>query len=90
MYAVFTVVRFDPAQGGEEAAVEVLQRDLIPQVKQLPGFIKGTWFGDDVTGHGLFVFSTKEQAKQAVQPVNSNMFGTTVLSSAVYRLHGEA
>ena len=40
MHAVITGVQFDPAQGGEEAAVDVLHKNLIPQVKQLPGFIK--------------------------------------------------
>jgi hypothetical protein len=90
MYALFTAVRFDQAQGGEEKAVQVLHDALIPQVKQLPGFVSGTWFGNDTVGHGLFLFETEEQAQMAVQPVNSDMFGTTVISSDVYRLHAEA
>jgi hypothetical protein len=90
MYALFTAVRFDADQGGEDRAVQVLHDALIPQIKQVPGFVKGTWFGNETVGHGLFLFETEEQARQAVQPVDSNMFGTIVVSSDVYRVHGEA
>ena len=69
MYALFTAVRFDPDQGGEDRAVQVLHDELIPQLKQVPGFVKGTWFGNETVGHGLFLFETEEQARQAVQPV---------------------
>ena len=89
MYALFTAVKFDPDQGGEDRAVQVLHDELIPQLKQVPGFVNGTWFGNETVGHGLFLFETEEQARQAVQPVDSNMFGTTVVSSDVYRVHGE-
>ena len=68
----------------------MLHAELIPQIKQVPGFVNGTWFGNESVGHGLFLFETEEQARQAVQPVDSNMFGTTVVSSDVYRVHGEA
>ena len=90
MYALFSAVRFDADQGGEDKAVEVLHDQLIPQLKQVPGFVKGTWFGNDTVGHGLFLFETEEQAQQAVQPVGTDMFGTVVVSSNVYRVHGEA
>jgi hypothetical protein len=90
MHAVFTVVTFDPAQGGEETAVQVLHDELIPQLKQAPGFVRGTWFGNDTEGHGLCLFETEEQARMAVQPVGSTMSGTTVVSSDAHRVHGEA
>jgi hypothetical protein len=90
MYALFTAVKFDQARGGEEKAVRVLHAELIPQVKQMPGFVKGTWFGNDTVGHGIFLFETEEQAQEAVQPVGFDMFGTTVVSSDVYRVHAEA
>jgi len=38
----------------------------------------------------LFLFEAEEEAQEAVQPVDSDMFGTTVVSSDVYRMHGEA
>ena len=89
MYALLTAVRFHPENGGEDKAVQVLQDQLVPQIKQLPGFVKGTWFGNETVGHGLFLFETEEQAHQAVQPLDSDMFGTTVTSSDVYRVHAE-
>ena len=55
-----------------------------------PGFVKGTWFGDEKNGHGLVIFETEEQAKQGVQQVGEVFMGVTVTSSAVYRLHAEA
>jgi len=90
MFALLTAVKFNPDQGGEDTAVQVLHDQLIPQLKQVPGFVKGTWFGNETVGHGLFLFDTEEQARRAVQPVNSDMFGTTVISSDVYRVHAEA
>jgi quinol monooxygenase YgiN len=89
MYVVFTVVQIDP--GRNSAAVQMLRDQLIPQVKQAPGFIKGTWFGDDNSGHGVVAFETREQAEQAKQPINSNVLdGVRVVSSDVYRVDAAA
>ncbi len=89
MYAVFTVVQIDP--GRNSAAVQMLKDQLIPQVKQAPGFVRGTWFGDDDSGHGVVVFETREQAEQATQPIESIVLdGVRVVKSDVYRIDAEA
>lgn len=89
MYVVFTVVQIDP--GRNSAAVQMLRDQLIPQVKQAPGFVRGTWFGNDESGHGLVVFDTQEQAEQATQPINSIVLdGVRVVRSDVYRVDAEA
>ena len=89
MYVIFTAVEYNPGTT-EEQAVQALKEGLIPQIKQAPGFVKGTWFGDDKTGHGLVVFQNEEQAKQGLQEVGEVFMGVTVTESTVYRLHVEA
>lgn len=89
MYAVLGVVEMLPGTT-EDVAVNDLKQGLIPLVKQAPGFIKGTWFGDDKHGHGLLVFETEEQAQQGLLTVGDIFMGVKVLSSGVYRLHAEA
>jgi hypothetical protein len=89
VFAVFTIVEMEP--GRNSAAVRMLKDELIPQVKQTPGFVRGTWFGDDEVGHGIVVFETEKQAGQAGQPINSIVLdGVRVVRSDVYRIDAEA
>ena len=91
MYAMLTVVDFTLGRSEAEARKD-LQSQLIPQIKQAPGFVKGYWFGDEKEGHGFVVFETKEQAEQANQAVTpgSEAMGAHVVSSVVYPVHAEA
>jgi hypothetical protein len=57
-------------------------------VKQSPGFVRGTWFGDDRRGHGVVLYEPEEQAQQGVQEVGLERGGVVVVSSEIYRLHG--
>ena len=69
----------------------MLETELIPGVKQAPGFVKGTWFGNETSGHGVVVFQTQDQATQARQPLDSIVReGVKVVASDVYELHAEA
>ena len=88
MYALFTVVDFTLGRSEGEARKDQ-QTQLIPAIKQAPGFVKGYWFGDDKEGHVFVVFETKEQADQAVTP-GSEAMGAHVVSSEVYPVHAEA
>ena len=89
MYVVFGVVEMLPGTT-EEGAIKDLKEGLVPGVKQAPGFIRGTWFGDDKHGHGLLVFETEEQAQLGLLTVGDVFMGVKVVSSGVYRLHAEA
>jgi hypothetical protein len=89
MYVVFTAVEMLPGTT-EDAAADALKEQLIPQIKQAPGFIRGEWFGDDKHGHGFIVFETEDQAKQVLQEVGEVLIGVKVTRSNVYRLHAEA
>ena len=89
MYVVFTVVQID--SGKLSAARQMLEAQIVPGVKQAPGFARGIWFGDDQSGHGAVVFESREQAEQALQAVNSVVTeGVRVVESVVYELHAEA
>ena len=91
MYALFTVVDFTLGRSKGDARKDP-QTQLIPAIKQAPGFVKGYWFGDEKEGHGFVVFETKEQAEQANQAVTpgSKAMGAHVVRSEVYPVHAEA
>jgi len=89
MYAVFSSVEILP-ETSEKTAIRFLNDELVPMLKQAPGFVKGTWFGNDREGHGVVLYDTEEQAKQGLQVIGFEPGGVKVTSSEVYRLHGEA
>jgi hypothetical protein len=90
MYALHTTVNFPP--GGHAAAVDMLHHELIPRIKQAPGFVRGLWFADGSSvGHGVVVFETLEQAQQAQQAVTTAVTeGMTIADSGVFEVDAEA
>lgn len=62
MYAVLGVWAVDPARYGEQHAG--LQNEVIPLVRDLPGFVQGLWMGDDEAGrsHTNLIFDTEQHA----------------------------
>ncbi len=86
--AVVVQVRIEPGSGiGHRHAV--LSDFVIPQVKTLPGFQKGTWLNDGTgTGTCVVVFDTEDNARAAVAaltPAN----GPAVLSAGVHAVEIE-
>jgi len=65
MHAVVATVNI--VQGQFESSRKVLREDVVPQVRQAPGFVKGYWTisADATTGTSLVVFDTKEHAESA-------------------------
>src|SRR4051794_23962729 len=86
VHALFLVLQVDD----EEQAVQALHRDVIPQMKQAPGFSTGTWFGNERSGHALMLFDTEEHARQAAPPVDMAMPGVTVSACDIYPVTGQA
>jgi hypothetical protein len=61
----------------------ILNNYVIPEVKALPGFQKGTWMNDGVgTGTCVVVFDSEDNAKSAVTALTP-VGGPPVISSAV-------
>ena len=71
MYAV--VVNVSIAPGQFPAARKALNEQVVPRVKQAPGFVKGYWtVGDDSSqGTSMAVFRTKQDADNAVTMVRN-------------------
>jgi hypothetical protein len=88
MFVTFSTVEMSP-ETSEETAIRFLNDELLPQLKQAPGFVRGTWFGNGNKGHGAVVFETEEQAKGGLQEIGFELGGVKVTSSEVFRLHAE-
>jgi hypothetical protein len=47
----------------------VLRERVVPQVKELPGFVAGYWTRDGSTGRSMVVFDSEEHARAASDKV---------------------
>ena len=62
----------------------VLREQVVPRVKELPGFVAGYWARDDSTGRSMVVFDSEENAKAASDMVPSMVPpGTTIEGNSV-------
>jgi hypothetical protein len=61
-----------------EAAGNQLEEQVIPMIKQAPGFVAGYWVAHD-EGHGtsVVVFETEEQARAGAPEVGGGSPGVT-------------
>jgi hypothetical protein len=69
-----------------EAAVANLEEQVIPGVKQVPGFVAGYWTranGDD--GLALIVFEAEQAAQEAKAMIEANMDGHVTLHGVELR-----
>ena len=71
MYAV--VVNVSIAAGQLAAARKAVNEQVIPRVKQAPGFVKGYWTvrEDSSAGTSMTIFKTKQDADNAVTMVRN-------------------
>jgi hypothetical protein len=65
MHAVVVTVTINDPEGAEKT----LQEEVVPQVKQAPGFVAGYWTRKDNTGLSIVVFESEEQAQTASERV---------------------
>jgi hypothetical protein len=72
MYAV--VVNVSIAPGQFEASQTVLREQVVPRVKQAPGFVKGYWTDrdDSAQGTSMAVFRSKQDAENAMTMVRNS------------------
>lgn len=66
MFAVIGSAQIDPDR--VEEAASILEERLLPQVKEMGGFVSGTWTRslDDETGTSMVLFETEAAATAAV------------------------
>ena len=49
-----------------EAALRLLQEELVPTFTQAPGFVAGYWVGSEDQGTGVVVFESEDAARGAL------------------------
>jgi hypothetical protein len=64
MFAVVVHVRI--ASGQVDSSREALKNQVIPRIRQAPGFVKGYWTAsaDGTNGDSVVVLKTKQEAEQ--------------------------
>lgn len=89
MHAVLVTVQIK--SGRHSDAMQTLQTSVIPKVKAVPGFVRGTWFGDQETGHGVVLFENEQQAQHMAGMVAAEADEPVKIQDVkVYEVNGEA
>lgn len=67
MHAVFGTVEIEADRVAESETM--LKEQLLPRVKDFPGFVSGTWTRsmDDTQGRSLIIFDNEESARAAIE-----------------------
>ena len=81
MHAVVVNVSISDA----EASEKTLKEDVVPRVKQAPGFVAGYWTRKDDTGVSMAVFESEEQAQAMSELVAAMVPETVTLQSVEVR-----
>jgi hypothetical protein len=71
MHAVVVTVEIDPARYDE--ARQMLDAQVVPQAKESPGFVRGTWARsvDGTRGHSFLIYNSEKNAQAAVSMATS-------------------
>lgn len=56
-----------------DTAQTMLREQVVPRVKQSPGFVAGYWTRSEGQGLSMIVFDSEEHARQAAEMVQTNM-----------------
>ena len=79
MHAVLVNVKLS-----ENPDPTILREQVVPQVKELPGFVAGYWTRGDGIGRSIVVFDSEENAQSASSRVPSMIpEGVTIESNDV-------
>jgi hypothetical protein len=82
MYAVFVQATIDPERADE--ALAQLRSDVVPRVKQVPGFVAGYWTRTEGGGRSCLVFESEGAAQQVIEMIRTQPTPTGVtIDSAV-------
>jgi hypothetical protein len=69
MHAVLTNVTIKDVATAEE----YLRDQVVPNVKQAPGFVAGYWMRDEGEGKGVVVFESEDAARQAAERISERV-----------------
>lgn len=76
MHAVVVNVTLSDRQ----AAEQMLNQDVVPQVSQAPGFQTGYWTWKDNSGLSMVIFDSEDAANQAANQVQQMVDDATAVS----------
>jgi hypothetical protein len=71
MHAVLTNVTVND----RAAAEDYLRGQVVPNVKQAPGFVAGYWVRDGGEGRGVVVFESEDAARAASERISERIGG---------------
>lgn len=78
-------------EGRQADAQHKLDDEMVPRSKAMPGFLHGTWYGDEHVGEGVLVFDTREHADQMAARIHAGPDEPIAIEQVrVYALHAEA
>ena len=69
----------------EENAQSVLESEVVPRVKQAPGFVAGYWTRKDNTGLSMIVFESEDAARSVSEQIPSGMPDAVTLDEVEVR-----
>jgi hypothetical protein len=83
MHAVVVKVTIKDAESAQRA----LEEQVVPRVKQAPGFVAGYWTRSDdgSNGRGMIVFESADAARAAAEQLRANVPDPVTLESAEVR-----
>ena len=71
MHAVLTSVTIED----QAAAEEYLREQIVPAVKQAPGFVAAYWVRNEGEGRGVIVFESEDAARGAADRIDASVGG---------------
>jgi hypothetical protein len=83
MHAIVVKVAIKDAEGAQKA----LEEQVLPRIKQAPGFVAGYWTRSDdrSNGQSMIVFESEDAARAAHDQIRANFPDEVTLESAEVR-----
>jgi hypothetical protein len=83
MHAVVVKVSIEDSEAAQKASEE----QVVPRVKQAPGFVAGYWSRSDdrSSGQGMILFESEEAARAAAEQLRANIPDRVTLESVEVR-----
>ena len=83
MHAIVVKVSIKDAEGAQKA----LEEQVVPRVKQAPGFVAGYWTRSDdrTNGQSMLVFESEDAASSAMEQIRANVPDAVTVESVEVR-----
>ena len=83
MHAIVVKVSITDSEGAQKA----LEEQVVPRVKQAPGFVAGYWTRSDdrSNGQSMLVFESEDAARSVMEQIRANLPDAVTLESAEVR-----